>query len=156
MDTRAQLPRSVGSQVQRTTDKIRQEGRKAADLIHRGSDPKTIDRELKAAQDRVQEDTGVLSERIQKTIEEHLNALAERVNQIAESELAEQLSPRLVKRVEAQVRDMDIDPETLSKAKKTVDVTRQLGEFLIMHSFNPKTSAPFAELFEPEATFSRL
>ncbi len=148
MDTRAQLPRAVESQVQRTTDKIRQEGRKAADLIHRGSDPKTINQELKAAQDRVQEDTGVLSERIQKTIEEHLNALAERVNQIAESELAEQLSPRLVKRVEAQVRDMDIDPETLSKAKKTVDVTRQLGEFLIMHSFNPKTSAPFAELFK--------
>ena len=39
VDTRVQLPRTVESQVQRTTDKIRQEGRKVADLIHGGSDP---------------------------------------------------------------------------------------------------------------------
>ena len=43
---------------------------------------------------------------------------------------------------------MNIDPETLSKAKKTADVTRQLGEFLIKHSFNPKASATFANLFK--------
>ncbi len=101
VDTRVQLPRAVESQVQRTTDKIQQEGRKVADLIHGGLDPKTIDRELKAAQGRVQEDTDTLSERIQKTVEEHMSALAERVNQIAQSELAKELFPRLAKRVEA-------------------------------------------------------
>ena len=148
VDTRVQLPRAVESQVQRTTDKIRQEGRKAADLIHRGSDPKTIDRELKTAQGRVQEDTDALSAHVQKTVEEHMSTLAERMNQIAESELAKELFPRLAKRVEAQVRDMNIDPETLSKAKKTADVTRQLGEFLIKHSFNPKASSTFANLFK--------
>ncbi len=43
---------------------------------------------------------------------------------------------------------MNIDPETLSKAKKTADVTRQLGEFLVKHSFNPKASATFTNLFK--------
>ena len=148
VDTRVQLPRAVERQVQRTTDKIREEGHKVADLIHRGSDSETIERELKTSHKRVQEDTDALSERIQKTIEEHINILTERVNQIAESELAKELFPRLAKRVEAQVRDMDIDPETLSKANKTADVTRQLGEFLIKHSFNPKDSATFANLFK--------
>ena len=148
VDTRVQLPRTVESQVQRTTDKIRQEGRKVADLIHGGSDPKTIDRELKATQERVQEDTDALSERIQKTVEEHMRALAERVRQIAGSELAKELFPRLAKRVEAQVRGMNIDSETLSKAKKTADVTHQLGEFLVRHSFNPKASTTFADLFK--------
>ena len=77
-----------------------------------------------------------------------MRALADRVRQIAGSELAKELFPRLAKRVEAQVRDMNIDSETLSKAKKTADVTRQLGEFLVRHSFNPKASTTFADLFK--------
>ena len=148
VDVRVQLPRAVESQVQRTTNKIREEGREAANLIHRGSDRETIEQKLKAAQGRVQKNTDELSEHIQKTIEEHMSALSERVNQIAESELAKELFPRLAKRVEAQVLDMDIDPETLSKANKTADVTRQLGEFLIKHSFNPEDLATFANPFK--------
>lgn len=147
VDTKLQLPRAVETQVQRKTDKIRQEGRKAADLIHRDSDPNTI-QEFKAAQERVQKDTDDLSTHVRETVEKHMSTLADRVNQTADSELAKELFPRLAKRVEAHARDMKIDLETLSKVKKNADVTRQLGEFLINHSFNPKDSATFANLFK--------
>ncbi len=147
VDTRVQLPKAVESQVQQTTGKIRQEGRKAANLIHRNSDTNTID-QVEAAQNRVQEDTDALSAHLQETVEKHMSTLADRVNQIAESELAKELFPRLDKRVEAQIPDVNIDSEVTSKAKTNMDVTRQLGEFLIKHSFDPKGSATFANLFK--------
>ena len=140
---KAQVSQSVESKVQQTINKIREEGRKAADLIRGGADFEAVNRELTAAQERVEKQTDELSRLIQKTMEEGVRDLAEQVGQIAESELAKELLSRLRERIQ----DLDIDPETLSKMKQGGDITYRLGQFLVSKSFTPTTST-FSGLFK--------
>ena len=140
---KAQVSQSVESKVQQTVNEIREEGRKAADLIRGGANSEAVNRKLTAAQERVEKQADELSGLIQKTMEEGISNLAERVEQIAESELAKELLSRIKKRVQ----DLDMDPETLSKMKQGGDVTYRLGSFLVSKSFNPTTST-FSDLFK--------
>ncbi len=142
-DTRAQIPKSVESKVQSTTSKIKQEGRKVADLIHGSADSKDVDRELQAAQQRVEQYTIELTDLVQDTVETHMSDLAKRVNQITESELAKELLPRLVARMEIELQGVDIDTDTIRKAKKAADASGKLGQFLLNNSFNPKAKTFF-------------
>lgn len=143
VEGKARLSQSVESEIQQTVNEIREEGRKAADLIREGANSETVNRELTAAQGRVEKQADELSGLIQKTMEEGISNLAERVEQIAESELAKELLSRLRKRVQ----DLDMDPETLSKMKQGGDVTYRLGSFLVSKSFTPTTST-FSGLFK--------
>ena len=138
-----QVSQSVKSKIQQTTNRIQEEGRKAADLIRGGEDSEAINRELTAAQERVEKQVDELSELIQKTMEEGISELAEWVEQIAESELAKELLSRLRERIQS----LDIDPETLSKMKQGGEVTYQLGRFLVSKSFTP-TASTFSGLFK--------
>lgn len=147
VEAQAQIPRSVENRVQQTAASIRRDGRSVADLIHGGSDPKEIDSKLREAQGRVQERADELAELVQETVSQHMEALAERVKQIAESELAKELLPRLVARMEVELADLDVNPETIAKARKVSDVTRQLGQFLIKNSFKA-TASGFAGIFK--------
>jgi GTP1/Obg family GTP-binding protein len=147
VEAQAQIPRSVENRVQQTAASIRRDGRSVADLIHGGSDPKEIDSKLREAQGRIQERADELAERVQETVSQHMEALAERVKQIAESELAKELLPRLVARMEVELADLDVNPETIAKARKVSDVTRQLGQFLIKNSFKA-TASGFAGIFK--------
>ena len=140
---KTQVSQSVESKVQQTVNEIREEGRKAADLIRGGANSEAVNRELTAAQGRVEKQADELSGLIQKTMEEGISNLAGRVTQIAESELAKELLSRLRKRVQ----DLDMDPETLSKMKQGGDVTYRLGSFLVSKSFTPTTST-FSGLFK--------
>ena len=140
---KAQVSQSVENKVQQTTNKIREEGRKVADLIRGDADSEAVNRELTAAQERIEKQAGELSDFIQKTMEEGINNLAERVGQIAESEFAKELLSRLKERVQ----DLDIDPEMSSNMKQVGDVTHRLGQFLVKNSFTPKTST-FSGLFK--------
>src|SRR5439155_8900622 len=54
LETQDRIPRAVEGEVQRAGSQIRQEGRKVADMINGSADQKEVDRELQAAQDRVQ------------------------------------------------------------------------------------------------------
>lgn len=147
VEAQAQIPRSVENRVQQTAASIRRDGRSVADLIHGGSDPKEIDSKLREAQGRVQERADELAELVQETVSQHMEALAERVKQIAESELAKELLPRLVARMEVELADLDVNPETIAKARKVSDVTRQLGQFLVKNSFKA-TASGFAGIFK--------
>jgi small GTP-binding protein len=147
MEMQTQLPHSVEHQVQQATSGIRQDGRAVADLVHGGSDPKAIDSKLREAQDRVQQRADELADLVQSTVEQHMETLSERVNQIAQSELAKELLPRLIARVEVDLGEIDVDPQVLTKARKASDVSRQLGEFLIKNSFNP-TARTFGGIFK--------
>lgn len=147
VEAQAHLPQTVEGKVQKTAAGIRAEGRKIADAIHGGADAKEVDRKLQDAQARVQERVDELTTVVQTTVEEHMEALAARVNQIAESELAKELLPRLIARLEVELGDLDLDPETLANARKVSDVTRQLGQFLVKNSFKP-TAGTFAGLFK--------
>lgn len=147
VEAQAQIPRSVENRVQQTAASIRRDGRSVADLIHGGSDPKEIDSKLREAQGRVQERADELAELVQETVSQHMEALAERVKQIAESEVAKELLPRLVARMEVELADLDVNPETIAKARKVSDVTRQLGQFLVKNSFKA-TASGFAGIFK--------
>lgn len=134
---KAQVSQSVESKVQQTVNEIREEGRKAADLIRGGADSDAVDRELKDAQERVEKQTDELSGIIQKTLEEGISNLEERVEQIAESELAKELLARLRERIQGIESNM----------KQAGELTHRLGQFLIKNSFTSTTST-FTGLFK--------
>ena len=130
---------SVASKVQQTTSKIRQEGHKVADLIRGDTEGDAVNRELIVAQERVQDYVVELSELVQEITEGSISELAEQVGQIAESEFAKELLPRLVELLQR----VDITPETLSNMRHGAHQAHQLGKFLVENSFNPKANTFF-------------
>lgn len=142
VESKARLSQSVESKVQQTISRIREEGRNAAELIHHEADSEAVNRELAAAQERVQEQVDALSGSVQETVEGHVRDLAARVDGIAASELVKELMPRLAERVQA----IDVDPKTLSGARQSADAAHRLGKFLMEHSFNPADGASLFKL----------
>ena len=133
--TQDRIPRAVEGEIQNASSQIRQEGRKVADMINGSADQKAVDQELQAAQDRVQNLAEQLEKSIQVVIGKHMKALDDRVGDIANSELAKELLPRLVHRIE----QASISPEAMKNLKKASDISSKLGEFLVRNSFTPKT-----------------
>lgn len=135
LDTQDRIPRAVEGEIQNASSQIRQEGRKVADMIYGSADQKAVDQELQAAQDRVQNLAEQLEKSVQVVIGKHMKALDDRVGDIANSELAKELLPRLVHRIE----QASISPEAMKNLKKASDISSKLGEFLVRNSFTPKT-----------------
>lgn len=135
LDTQYHIPRAVEGEIQKTSSQIRQEGRKVADMINGSADQKAVDQELQAAQDRVQNLVEQLEKSVQVVIGKHMKALDDRVGDIANSELAKELLPRLVHRIE----QASISPEAMKNLKKVSDISSKLGDFLVRNSFTPKT-----------------
>ena len=135
LDTQDRIPRAVEGEIQNASSQIRQEGRKVADMINGSADQKAVDQELQAAQDRVQNLAEQLEKSIQVVIGKHMKALDDRVGDIANSELAKELLPRLVHRIE----QASISPEAMKNLKKASDISSKLGEFLVRNSFTSKT-----------------
>jgi GTP-binding protein EngB required for normal cell division len=134
LDTQDRIPRAVEGEIQNASSQIRQEGRKVADMINGSADQKAVDQELQAAQDRVQNLAEQLEKSVQVVIGKHMKALDDRVGDIANSELAKELLPRLVHRIE----QASISPEAMKNLKKASDISSKLGEFLVRNSFTPK------------------
>lgn len=135
LDTQDRIPRAVEGEIQNASSQIRQEGRKVADMINGSADQKAVDQELQAAQDRVQNLAEQLEKSVQVVIGKHMKALDDHVGDIANSELAKELLPRLVHRIE----QASISPEAMNNLKKASDISSKLGEFLVRNSFTPKT-----------------
>lgn len=135
LDTQDRIPRAVEGEIQNASSQIRLEGRKVADMINGSADQKAVDQELQAAQDRVQNLAEQLEKSVQVVIGKHMKALDDRVGDIANSELAKELLPRLVHRIE----QASISPEAMKNLKKASDISSKLGEFLVRNSFTPKT-----------------
>lgn len=135
LDTQDRIPRAVEGEIQNASSQIRQEGRKVADMINGSADQKAVDQELQAAQDRVQNLAEQLEKSVQVVIGKHMKALDDRVGDIANSELAKELLPRLVHRIE----QASISPEAMKNLKKASNISSRLGEFLVKNSFTPKT-----------------
>lgn len=133
LETQDRIPSAVEGKIQRAGSQIRQEGRKVADMINGSADQKEVDRELQVAQDRVQLHAEQLGQSVQLVIGKYMKDLDERVEAIANSELARELLPRLTHRIE----EASISPDTMSKLKKTSDISSKLGEFLVRNSFKP-------------------
>lgn len=137
LETQDRIPRAVEGEIQRACSQIRQEGRKVADMINGSADEKEVNRELQAAQDRVQLLVEQLNQLLQKVIVNHMKDLDERVGAIANSELAKELLPRL----EHRIKEASISPDTMSKLKVASDISSELGKFLVRNSFTPTAGA---------------
>ena len=133
---KADVSQAVESKVLSTTTKIQEEGRQAADLLRIDSDFEDADEKLKAAQDRIQEYADELSQILPEEVGKHIKSLAEKVDQIAESELVKTLIPKL----EMKIQAIDVDPQTLAKMKGYSEDARKLGQFLVEQSFNPQNA----------------
>ena len=133
---KADVSQAVESKVLSTTTKIQEEGRQAADLLRVDSDFEDADEKLKAAQDRIQEYADELSQLLPEEVGKHIKSLAEKVDQIAESELVKTLIPKL----EMKIQAIDVDPQTLAKMKGYSEDARKLGQFLVEQSFNPQNA----------------
>ena len=147
VETQARIPRSVEGCVQETAANVRRDGRELADLIHGKSDPKEIECGLQAAQERVQTRTDDLASLVRNSLEQEMISLGERIEQIGEGELARELLPRLAARLEVELAEFDANSDAIEMARKTANVARKLGEFLVENSFNPATKT-FAGLFK--------
>ncbi|OAT84198.1 hypothetical protein A6P54_02560 [Bacillus sp. MKU004] len=134
LETQARIPQSVENEVQVVGAKIRQEGRKIADLIHGSADQKEVNQKLQDAQDRVQEYVEQLNQSIESVIGEHIEDLQENVTAITRSELAKELLPRLIHRIE----EANITPEAMAHMKTSGDMSQRLGKFLVEKSFTLK------------------
>ena len=91
VETQDRIPRAVESKIQQTGSQIREEGRKIADMISGSADQKEINRELLAAQDRVQLYAEQLCQTVQDVIGKQIKDFDERVAAIASGELASEL-----------------------------------------------------------------
>ena len=131
---KADVSQAVESKVLSTTTKIQDEGRQAADLLRVGSDFEDADEKLKAAQDRIQEYADELSKLLPEEVGKRIKSLAEKVDQIAESELVKTLIPKL----EVKIQAIDVDPQTLATVKGYSEDAHKLGRFLVEQSFSPQ------------------
>lgn len=134
LDTQDRIPRAVEGEIQEATSQIRQEGQKVANMINGSANQKTVDQELQGAQDCVQNLAEQLEKSIPLVIGMHMKALDDRVGDIINSELARELLPRLVHRIEQP----SISPEGMKNLKKVSDISSRLSRFLVKNSFTPK------------------
>jgi GTP-binding protein EngB required for normal cell division len=143
-ETKVCIERAVNDEIQPVVSKVRQEGRKIADMINVSADPKEanreleeVNRELEAAQERVQRYTEQLGQSVQQIISTHMTDLDQRVEFIANSELAKELLLRLAHRI----KEVGISPEMMTNLKMASGMSSKLGEFLVRNSFTPEADA---------------
>jgi len=143
-ETKARIERAVNDEIQPVVSKVRHEGRKIADMINMSADPKEANRELEevnqeleAAQERVQRYTEQLGQSVQQIISTHMTDLDQRVEFIANSEVAKELLLRLAHRI----KEVGISPEMMTNLKMASGMSSKLGEFLVRHSFRPEADA---------------
>lgn len=134
LDAKNRIIQAVEGEVQPVCAKIRQEGRRIAEMIHASADLESVNQEIQAAQERAQGLAEQLDESLQLTIDKHLEALGDRFHDIVNSELAKELSPCL-----DRLRQASISSESTEAIKKAPDISSKLGAFLVRHSFTPKT-----------------
>jgi GTPase SAR1 family protein len=136
-NTRDHMEQKARNLVQETTSKVRQIGRESAELIHSGGDVDQINTQLSQAQGQVEQLTKSLADKFQTAMQGSLENLYEDLQEISESEIAKTLAHNLFRQFEGYVRDVSIDPATLRKASNVSKGLKDLGNFLLKHSFDP-------------------
>jgi small GTP-binding protein len=144
VETQQRIPRAVEAQVSRTASQVREDGRKVTELLHSEVDFEEANRELRAAQERAQEYSEALSEEVHDIIVKNLKDMDDRVGEIANSELARELLPRLAFLLQDRVAPADISPEALDTLSKASNISRLLGDFFVRNSSFDAASRTFA------------
>jgi len=133
LDAKNRIIQAVEGEVQPVCAKIRQEGRRIAEMIHASADFETVNQEIQAAQELAQSLVEQLDEALQLTIDKHLEALGDRFSDIVNSELAKELSSCL-----DRLKQASISSESMETIKKAPEISSKLGAFLVRNSFMPK------------------
>ena len=146
LETQNNILHAVDGEIQKVVSEIRRKGQKVADMIDGSADQNEINQELQTADGAVQRYAEELDQSIQQVILKHLKGLDERVQAIANSELAKELLPRL------ELRINEISPDMASMLKKNADMSSQLGMFLVSNSFSPKAGMGLLKLNQYSGT----
>ncbi len=124
------------TQITSSTGKVRDEGRKTADLVHGGADSAAVNQAIAVAQQRVDHYAEELEKGLTRAFGDVVQDLEKDLEHIADSELAHLLKPHLAAALDAAAARVKIDPATGDKARKAAQASSKLGEFLVSHSFN--------------------
>ncbi len=131
VETQFRIPQAVESEIQRTSSEIRQLGRSASEQIHGRANEQHIKDDLEKKQHEVDTLSENLGNAVQRAIEKQIEGFDERVDAIANSELARELMPRLEKRI----TDTAISSDAMSKLQKGSELSSAFGGFLVKNSF---------------------
>ena len=137
VEAQSRIPRAVEAEIHKSCIEIRQEGRKVADMINHSANTETIDQEFQKSQHRVRTIIDQLEQNIQVMLREHKENVDNRIDGIDNSELAKELSPRLMHRIQEDT----ISPGSISSLKNSSKVSSNLGAFLTENSFNPNSGS---------------
>lgn len=138
VQTKINIPNLVASSVQKSSEQIRRDGRAVAELIHSEQNAQKVSAELKEAQEKVQRTADALSDAVEQALGVEIERLEEKLEGIADSELARQLIPRLTARLELELDQVEISSSTLKTGSTVAKASGELGRFLVKNSFNPK------------------
>ena len=139
VEVQNRISRAVEAEIQKSCSEIRREGQKVADMINQSANTESVDQEFQKSQHRVQTITEQLEHNIQVVFREHEENFDNRINWIGNSELAKELLPRLMHRIEGN----KISPDSISFLKESSKVSAKLGSFLMKNSFSPNSGSVF-------------
>jgi small GTP-binding protein len=146
LETQQHILRGVEAEVHRTVAQVKEEGRRASELIHASADDDKLGKELEAAQNRVQIYAEKLTGAIELVVAADLKKLDDRLGDIINSELSRELLPHLAKRLDEHMAAVRLSPETQANLKHAANVSGELGKFLVHYSFKGEV-ASFAGIF---------
>lgn len=140
VETKRNLNDEVSREAAKTASRVRDRGRRVADSVHGASNQEDINKELANAQHAVEGDADELGRDFEKIVAGQLRGMDDRLKDIAESSVAKILMKNLKDVLAKGVADGKVSAKTIQFAGQVSSATRQLGDFLIKHSFNPESS----------------
>ena len=143
VETQDRISRAVDVEIHQHCSEIRREGREISDVVNGSADQKDVNQKLESSQNRVQSIAEQLDKSVQVVIRKHEGDLKKKIDQIANSELAKELSPRL----ENLIEQASISPNIMSNLRNASGVSSLLGQFLVKNSFDPN-SGPIGGLLK--------
>ncbi|HMY28262.1 MAG TPA: 50S ribosome-binding GTPase [Agitococcus sp.] len=147
VEEQQRVPEAVRRIVTKEVEKIRDDGRMIAGMIHEDMNEKDVNLKIQAAQKRAEDLSNTLDEQVKIVIGLHMEDLEKRFDEIMESELAKELLPRLKKRMDGYVTTSTMSPETVQNLKLAANHSAVFGKFLVKNCFSP-TSFGFKAMFE--------
>ncbi|PTQ86543.1 GTPase [Agitococcus lubricus] len=147
VEEQQRIPESIRRVVTKEVEKIKDDGRKIAGMIHEDMNEKDVKIKIEEAEKRADDLSNLLNEQVKTVIGLHIEDLEKRFEAIMDSELAKELLPRLKERMDEHLKTSKISPEMANNLNKAANHSKDLGNFLVKNCFNPASSG-FKAMFE--------
>lgn len=140
VEAREEARRAARERVRAAASNIRRQGSKAASGLHGGASKEAVERGVNEAYAEVERISKELPGEIDRDVAPIFQTLGADLARMASSPEAAQLLGRLKGIAVDGLKQIEVDPAVLEKAKKVSDVAQEVGKFLLEQSFNPKVA----------------